>query len=82
MPTLELSMAELEGGLGLLSLFTTAKLTASNADARRLVQQNGAALNGKVVSDVKYTVTRADLDSDGELVLRAGKKKFCRVVFN
>ena len=73
--------AGLENGLGLLNLFTTTKLTASNGDARRLVQQNGAAVNGNVISDVKYNVTSKDLDSDGELVLRAGKKKFCRVVF-
>ena len=81
MPTAELLKADLENGLGLLNLFTTTKLTASNGDARSLVQQNGAAVNGNVISDVKYTVTSRDLDSDGELVLRAGKKKFCRVVF-
>ena len=81
MPTVEFSKAELDAGIGLLNLFTTAKLTASNGDARRLVQGNGAALNGNVITDVKYTVTKADLDSDGELVVRAGKKKFCRVIF-
>ena len=37
--------------------------------------------SGNVITDVKYTVTKADLDSDGELVVRAGKKKFCRVIF-
>ncbi len=81
MPSIELSKAELDAGIGLLNLYTTAKLTASNGDARRLVQQNGAAINGNTVTDVKYTVTSKDLDSDGEIVLRAGKKKFCRVVF-
>ncbi len=81
MPTVEFSKADLDAGIGLLNLFTTAKLTASNGDARRLVQGNGAALNGNVITDVKYTVTKADLDSDGELVVRAGKKKFCRVIF-
>jgi tyrosyl-tRNA synthetase len=81
MPSIELSKAELDAGIGLLNLYTTAKLTASNGDARRLVQQNGAALNGNVITDVKYTVTSKDLDSDGEIVLRAGKKKFCRLVF-
>lgn len=81
MPTVEFSKADLDAGIGLLNLFTTAKLTASNGDARRLVQGKGAALNGNVITDVKYTVTKADLDSDGELVVRAGKKKFCRVIF-
>lgn len=81
MPTVELLKADLENGIGLLNLFTTVKLTASNADARRLVQQNGASVNSNLITDVKYTVTSKDLDADGELVLRAGKKKFCRVLF-
>jgi len=80
MPTVEIAKADIDNGMGILTLFVTTKLCASNGDARRLVQGNGAALNGKTVSDVKYNVTSADLDKDGELVLRAGKKKFCRVV--
>ncbi len=80
MPSAEISKADLDAGIGLLSLFTNVKLTASNGDARRLVQGNGAAINGNVITDVKYTVTSADLDKDGDIVLRAGKKKFCRVV--
>ena len=80
MPAVELSKDELSAGLGILTLFVKAKLTPSNSDARRLVTQNGAALNGKSVTDVKYMVTEKDLDDDGELVLRAGKKKFCRIV--
>lgn len=80
MPAVELSKDELSAGVGILSLFVKAKLTPSNSDARRLVTQNGAALNGKSVTDVKYMVTEKDLDDDGELVLRAGKKKFCRIV--
>ncbi len=80
MPTVELYKDELSAGVGILTLYVKAKLTPSNSDARRLVTQNGAALNGKNVTDVKYTVTEKDLDDDGELVLRAGKKKFCRIV--
>ncbi len=80
MPTAEISKADLEAGMGILTMFVNTKLCGSNGDARRLVQQNGASLNGKTVTDVKYAVTVADLDKDGELVLKAGKKKFCRVV--
>ena len=34
----------------------------------------------KSLSDVKQILTKADLDEDGELVVKAGKKKICRVV--
>ena len=80
MPTSILSKDEIENGIGFLTLLSTSKLTVSNSDARRLVQQNGASINGKTISDVKYVVTKEDLDSDGEMVLRAGKKKFVRIV--
>ena len=81
MPTVEVSKAELDAGLGVLALFVKAGLCASNGDARRLIQGNGASLNGKALSDPTVKIGAGDLDSDGELVLRAGKKKFCRVVF-
>ena len=80
MPTVELLKADVEKGIGVLSLFSTAKLCASNAEARRLVEQGGASVNGNKVSDVKAVVTLSDCDSDGELILKAGKKKVCRVV--
>ena len=81
MPTVELSKGDLEAGISVLSLFVSAKLASSNGDARRLIQGNGASLNGEALSDPTLKVTAANLDKDGELVLRAGKKKFCRVVF-
>ena len=59
---------------------TSSGLTSSNSDARRLVAGNGASINGNVISDVKYTVTVGDLDSSGEIILKAGKKKFTRIV--
>ncbi len=80
MPTVELSKADFENGVGILTLFVNAKLCASNGDARRLVQGNGASVNGKTITDPKTVIGAGDLDSDGELVLRAGKKKFVRIV--
>ena len=80
MPTAEVSKADVENGMGVINLFAAAKLGGSNSDIRRLIQQGGAVINGKTISDVKAVVTLADADSDGEFVLRAGKKKFCRVV--
>ena len=81
MPTVELSKSELDAGIGVLSLFVSAKLASSNGEARRLIQGNGASLNGGQLSDPTAKVTGANLDKDGEIVLRAGKKKFVRVVF-
>ncbi|WP_407427536.1 tyrosine--tRNA ligase [Treponema sp.] len=81
MPTIELSKSELDAGIGILTLFVNAKLASSNGEARRLIQGNGASLNGESLSDPTLKVTAGNLDKDGEFVLRAGKKKFCRVIF-
>lgn len=79
MPSVEISKSLVENGIGVIDFFFEAKLGATKSDIRRLIQQGGANLNGKPVTDVKAVVTTADADADGEFVLRAGKKKFARV---
>ncbi len=80
MPTVELSKADFESGMNVCDLYFTCKLCATKSDARRLVQQGGASINGKNISDVKAVITLSDADEDGDFVVRAGKKKFCRLV--
>jgi len=80
MPTVSIERARLEAGIGVLDLFFEAGLAATKSEARRLVEQGGAAIGDRQVGDVKAVVGVADLDASGEIVLRAGKKKFVRVV--
>ncbi len=81
MPTVSLEKSLIKNGIGAIDLFFAAKLGGTKSDVRRLIQQGGAAVNAKTFNDVKRVLTEADLDKDGELVLRSGKKKFVRVVF-
>ncbi len=78
-PTVELDRALFENGIGVLDLFTKAGLTPSNGEARRLVMQGGAFVDGEKVTDIKKTFTLGDAE-DGSFLLRSGKKKFMRVV--
>ncbi|MDE7390843.1 MAG: tyrosine--tRNA ligase, partial [Treponemataceae bacterium] len=80
MPTAEVSRAKIEAGIGVIDLCAEARFGGSKSDIRRLIQGGGLAVNGNVVADVKATVTLADADDSGEFVIRAGKKKFVRVV--
>jgi tyrosyl-tRNA synthetase len=85
MPTAALSPAKFDAGYNVVDLFTDAALAPTKSEARRLVQQGGAfvSLGGgdlKAVTDVAALINTGDLDSSGELLLRAGKKRFCRVV--
>ena len=78
MPTTEMDAARFEEGIGLLALLTEIGLTASNGEARRLVQQGGVTMNDAKMTDFRHTITTADF-VDGELILKKGKKKFHRI---
>ena len=80
MPTVELSKSLFGAGMNVCDLYFETKLCATKSDARRLIQQGGASINSKNISDVKAVISLADADSDGEFVVKAGKKKICRVV--
>ena len=74
MPSAELP-AELGASATLVELFASSALCSSRSEARRLIEQGGAWLNGKVRTDVYEEISLTDVE---ELVLRAGKKRFFR----
>jgi len=80
MPTVEIPAARFAEGIGVIDLFFEAGLAATKSDARRLVQQGGARVAENQINDVNAVINNNVLDADGELVLRAGKKKFVRVI--
>jgi len=80
-PTVELSSADVlgDGGMPIYKLFVEAGLQPSGKAAKTLAKQGGAYLNDERVADAFAKVSDADV-RDGALLLRAGKKKYCRVV--
>jgi tyrosyl-tRNA synthetase len=79
MPETTLPRGRLEAGVSVVDLFVESGLAASKGAARRLIQQGGASLNGVRVGDVEVMVSSADVQ-DGALLLRAGKKRYHRVM--
>ncbi len=77
-PTYEIPRQRLEDGVEAFVLFHEAGLAKSRGEARRLIQQGGAYVNGRAVTGFDQPVTAADLE-DGAVLLRAGKKKHCAV---
>jgi tyrosyl-tRNA synthetase len=75
LPTVEVGRADLESGVGILSLFVTAGLAASNGEARRHIQGGGVRLNDRPVSDDRQVVTLQDLSPENVIKLSLGKKK-------
>ena len=62
-----------DGTVWVCKLATLAGLTASNGEARRLIQNRGLKLNGEVVTDANLQVTLP-------ATLQKGKDKFVRAV--
>ncbi len=56
-----------------------ARLVKSKSDARRLIQQGGAYVNEQRVDSIECTLTATDVQ-EGQIILRAGKKKYGLVV--
>lgn len=79
LPSLELSQELLEKGIVVTELFAMTDLCKSNSDARRLITQGGASIDEKKIEDV-YQIIDASWAPQGEMILRAGKKRFFRIV--
>jgi tyrosyl-tRNA synthetase len=75
LPTVEVGMAALEAGIGILSLLVTAGLAASNGEARRHVQGGAVRINDQPASDDRRMVTPADLGPEHVVKLSLGKKR-------
>ena len=75
LPTVEVSRADLENGLGVLSVFVKAGLVSSNGEARRQIKAGGLRVNDAAVSDEKMTLTASNLSPEGVIKLSLGKKK-------
>jgi tyrosyl-tRNA synthetase len=80
MPSLEMLKSDLEKGIPVLELFASTDLASTNSDARRLVAGGGAWVNDKKIEDPKAVIDSSYLDEYGELLLRAGKKRYYRII--
>jgi tyrosyl-tRNA synthetase len=81
MPATSISRAQLTEGIQLTAVMAETGLTRSRGDARRMVQQGGAYVNDQRISDVNHVLGEADLTPEG-ILLRAGKKRFHRLVLD
>jgi tyrosyl-tRNA synthetase len=75
LPTVEISRAELAGGIGVLALFVKAGLVASNGEARRQIKGGGLRVNDVAVTDEKMTLAPSHLTPEGVIKLSLGKKR-------
>ncbi|MBN1523745.1 MAG: tyrosine--tRNA ligase [Spirochaetales bacterium] len=79
MPSIEIAESEFEAGINIMDLFARTSLCASKSEARRLVSQGGAIVNDEKITDIDFIV-KAGAVKDGNIILKAGKKRFFRVI--
>ena len=77
MPTIQLTAEN--KGQKLLDILVAGQVFESKGEGRRLIKQNGLSLNDAKVADPDYVLTDGDF-TDGEAIVRKGKKKFYRLV--
>lgn len=70
-------VAHVAGEFSLVHLMTELGLTGSNGEAKRLIQGNGVEINQEKVNDDK---AKLDLVSGQSVLIKAGKKKYIKVV--
>ena len=82
-PSVTLERSRLDAdGVGVLEAMTAVGLAATNAEARRLVEQGAVRLNNARVDDPRARLGPGDLASATTAVLRAGKKRYGLVRFH
>ncbi|UCG11669.1 MAG: tyrosine--tRNA ligase [Deltaproteobacteria bacterium] len=78
MPTTIIASSRLRQGIPAFELFAEVGLCSSKGAARRLIQQGGGYINGRRLQGFDDQTTLGHLQR-GEILLRAGKKKYHRV---
>ena len=63
----------------LTTILNDCGLCTSRGEARKLVQQGGATVGEIKITDIDYIITANMIGSDG-LLLRKGKKNYCRLL--
>lgn len=79
-PHSEIETSRLANGVPLFDIFQEVGLCKSKGEARRLLAQGGIYVNEERISDEQFQITHVSV-KDNSVMLRAGKKRYHRLVF-
>jgi tyrosyl-tRNA synthetase len=65
-----------DGDIWLPQLLMELEMVKSTSDGRRMIKQGAVSLDGEKVTDVKKNVS-----PEGEILVKVGKRRFCKVSF-
>ncbi len=79
-PTTVLEDADFaDGSINIVDLLVKAALAPSKSEARRNVTQGGVTVDGEKITDPAYLITKDEISSKGEIVVKRGKKSFRKI---
>ena len=70
---------KLKSGIPAFKLVHATGLASSGGAARRLIEQGGAYVNGQRIDSFDFLISDQDLNDGNTIILRSGKKRFCRL---
>ena len=79
MPTTYVDKATLDNGIDLITLLVDTKLASTRSEGRRLITQGGVSVNDVKITEFDKVFSTSDLDMDGALVIKKGKKGYHQV---
>ena len=78
-PTLRLSAHELAEDARISTMLVRSGLCKSQSDARKQIEQNAVSAGNEKIADVAAVLSAEQLSGDG-ILIKKGKKGFCRVI--
>jgi len=57
-------------------LLVDTSMVSSTSDGRRMIKQSAVSLDGEKITDIEYRV-----QPKGQMIIKVGKRRFCRVTF-
>lgn len=75
-PKIEIEEKEITNGIAAYELFFRTGLCSSRGEARRLIEQGGAYINDRPVSSFDEPIGVKDVNREGLIKLRKGKKRY------
>ncbi len=78
-PQITMPAENFRQGMGVIDLFVAAGLANSKSEARRLISQGGAYVQGRRIDLIEEKIGLNDFQ-EGAILLRAGKKRYQKVI--
>ena len=79
MPSTEISQKQLDEGFDILKALCVADFVKSNSEGRRLIQDKGVTIEGKIIDDFKCMI-KNEMFIGNELLIKKGKKKYFKFI--